>query len=270
MPNKVGAEATPASTYWVMKTKGGVYIPPNKPLTKLSDLKAKHAGQATWTELVVKDPDIQAEYNSAAPGTKVSRHMHPDTGDILVVIDGEMRFDIEGQEPVAAVRGSIVNILKSTFFSYEVTGSNPALWVDVNPANFKTLYPGDGPAPPAMPGTEMVKVSFGRTPPAYVAPNMPHWNLFEAAKAGAPASVRVVEDHLFASPIYGYADPNDPQNPNRGNGTANGRGGGRAGAAANAGPFNPNSVFGHMHPGAGRMVDHPGGSDYRTVRKYLW
>ena len=184
-----------AGTYWVEKTKGGVYVPPNKPLTRLSDLKAKHAGQATWTELVVKDPDTQAEYNSAAPGTKISRRFHPDTGDLIVVVDGQMRFEIEGQEPFIATRGSLVNILKTTFFSWEVTGDKPALWVDVNPLNFQTLYPGNDAAPRAMsPGADVVKVSFPRTLPTYTAPNMPHWNLFEAAKAGPPGGTRVSDD----------------------------------------------------------------------------
>jgi len=233
----------PAGTFWVAKTKGGVYVPPNRPLTKLSDLKAKHAGQATWTELVVKDPDMQAEYNSAAPGAKISRRFHPDTANTLVVIEGEMRFNIEGQEPIVATRGSIVNVLKGTFFTYEVTGTKSALWVDINPANFKTLYPADDPPPTAPPDGQIVKVSFARTPPAYVSPNMPHWNLFEAAKAGPPGGARVVQDHLFVNPIYGFADPNDPLNPNRG------RGGGRGAATSDAAPFNPNSTFGHMHPG---------------------
>jgi len=47
----------PVQTWWVAKTKGGVYIPPNKPLTRLADLKAMHAGQTNWTEGVVKDPE---------------------------------------------------------------------------------------------------------------------------------------------------------------------------------------------------------------------
>jgi hypothetical protein len=82
----------PAATYWVAKTKGGVYVPPNKPLVKLA-------------------------------------------------------------------------------------GEKPALWVEIKPLNY--VYPGDGPQPPAAPGAEIVKVSFGRTPTGYTAPNIPHWNLFE-------------------------------------------------------------------------------------------
>ena len=77
----------PAQTWWVAKTKGGVYIPPNKPLTRLADLKAMHAGQTNWTEVVVKAPEDEAYYyyNSAAPGTKFGRRMHPDTGTLMVV-----------------------------------------------------------------------------------------------------------------------------------------------------------------------------------------
>ena len=237
----------PAATYWAAKTKGGVYVPPNKPLVKLADLKAKHTGQTNWTEMVVKDPENQADYNSAAPGTKFQKRMHPDTGALVVIVDGEIHFNIEAQPLIVATRGSIVNILKTTPYSFEVKGDKPALWVEIKPVNFQTVYPADAPPPPAPAGAEMVKVSFGRNSFTYSAPNIPHWNLFEAAKLGPPSGYRALQDHLFANPIWGYADPNDPANPNRGN-LAAGRGrGGRGGAAG--GPFNPNSVFGHMHPG---------------------
>jgi len=40
----------PLETWWVPKSEGGVYRPPMRPLWKLSDLKAMHAGQADWQE----------------------------------------------------------------------------------------------------------------------------------------------------------------------------------------------------------------------------
>ena len=240
------ADRGPVQTWWAAKTKGGVYIPPNKPLTKLADLKAKHVGQTNWTELVVKDPENEAHYNSAAQGTKFGLRMHPDTGTLIVLVTGEIHFRIAGQDPITATRGSIVNILRTTPYAYDVAGDKPALWVQMSPANFKTVYPADGPPPPVAAGAENVKVSFSSLPPAYSAPNIPHWNLFEAAKSDV-TGYRALQDHLFANPIYGYADPNDPLNPNKGNASKKGKGGGRA--AANTGPFNPNSVFGHMHPG---------------------
>ena len=48
---------------------------------------------------------------------------------------------------------------------------------------------------------------------------------------------------MYANANYGFADPNDPLNPNRGNPA--GRVG--RGAAPPAGPFNPKVPFGHLH-----------------------
>ncbi len=237
----------PVKTYWVEKTSGGVYVPPNKPITRLADLKAKHAGQANWSELIVKDPEHQAVYNSAAPGTKFPRSVHPDTPEMMVVVSGELHVDIEGQAPIMATRGSIVNILRTTPYSFEVAGNTPAFWLTIDPLNFRTMYPSEDPAPAPKLGGQMVKVSFGNRPASYVEPNMPHWNLFEAAKTKNPSGVRVTEDHLFANPIYGFADPNDPLNPDRGN-PGGGRGG-RGGRGGATGPFDPHSTFGHMHTG---------------------
>ena len=238
----------PAQTWWVPKTKGGVYVPPMKPLIKLADLKAKHPGQTNWTEVVVYDAEDEAYYNSAAPGTRFGKRLNPDTGTLIIVVDGEMHVDIQGQQPIVAGRGSIVNILRTTLYSYETAGDKPTLWVALSPRNFKTVYPGDEPAPLPPPGAEMVKVAFAAAPPAYAVPNIPYWNLFEAAKAGT-TGYRALQDHLFANPIFGYADPNDPANPNRGNPDAAGRGGRGGRGGGNAGPFDPNSTFGHMHPG---------------------
>ena len=47
--------------------------------------------------------------------------MHPDTPTLFVVVAGQIRFDVEGQQPVTATRGSLVNIMKTTLYSYDVT-----------------------------------------------------------------------------------------------------------------------------------------------------
>jgi len=135
-----GGRGGPPQYYWVQKTKGGVYVPPNKPLTRLADLKKKHAGQANWKELALRDKELQAEYNSAAPGTKLSTRFHAGSANIMVVFEGEMRWEIENQPSFVASRGSIVNIAPMTMYSYEVIGSSPAIWVDVNPTHVDTVY----------------------------------------------------------------------------------------------------------------------------------
>ena len=233
-----------SETWWVNKTKGGVYNPPMRPLWKLSELKQRHAGQNSWQEQIIKDPEQDATYNSAPPGTSVSARLHPDTPTLFVVIAGEVRFSVEGQQPVIATRGSIVNIMKTTIFSYDVAGNQNALWVEVNPANYKTAYPASGPEPSPASGGQVVKVSFTHTPGPYAAPNQLHWNLFDDGIAKcAPAGARVIDDHLYANPLIGYVNPAD-------NKCAQGGGGrGNVGGGPPQSTFNPNSTFGHMHAG---------------------
>ena len=97
-------------------------------------------------------------------GSHFPARLHPDTPTVFVVIAGDVRFTVEGQQPVTATRGSIVNIMKTTIFSYDVAGNQNALWVEVNPTNYKTAYPASGPQPAATSGGQIVKVSFDHTP----------------------------------------------------------------------------------------------------------
>src|SRR5262245_10573939 len=98
----------PPRQWWVNKDKGGQYGR-NKPHIKLGDLKARHKGQATWTEVVVADENYHATYNQGAPGTKLSPRMRPDTREFFVIIEGETQFNIEGQQhPIAAKPGNVV------------------------------------------------------------------------------------------------------------------------------------------------------------------
>src|ERR1700740_1653997 len=83
---KKGGRGGPAQTWWVNKTPGGVYKPPMRPLWKLSELKQMHAGQNTWQEQIILDPEQDATYNSGAPGTKHTARMHPDSPTVFVVI----------------------------------------------------------------------------------------------------------------------------------------------------------------------------------------
>jgi mannose-6-phosphate isomerase-like protein (cupin superfamily) len=202
-----------------------------------------HAGQNNWQEQIIRDPEQNATYNSAAPGSHFTARLHPDTPTVFVVIAGEVRFTVEGQQPVTATRGSIVNIMKTTIFSYDVAGSQNALWVEVNPTNYKTAYPAAGPQPAPTTGGQNVKVSFNHTPGTYTPPNQLHWNLFDDgfSKCG-PVGPKVLDDHLYASPLIGYVNPADNKCSPGGRGNV---GGGPTQGAT----FNPNSTFGHMHAG---------------------
>src|SRR5262245_30019553 len=80
--------------------KPGDWTPPHKAHTKLADLLAKHKGQKDWTETVVDDDTLHADYIAAAPGTKTPKRMNADTREWWVVQDGQIRFEIDGQEPI--------------------------------------------------------------------------------------------------------------------------------------------------------------------------
>jgi quercetin dioxygenase-like cupin family protein len=236
-----GGRGGPPEYWWVNKAEGGVYKPPMRPLWRLSDLKRMHAGQDNWSQQIILDPEQDATYNSAAPGTHFTPRLHPDTPTVFVVVAGEVHFTVEGQQPVTATRGSIVNIMKTTLFSYDVAGSQNALWVEVNPTNYKTVYPADGPQPAASNGGKIVKVSFPHQPGAYTSPNQLHWNTFDDGIAKcAPPGPRVVDDHIFVSPLLGYVNPGD-------NKCGSGRG--NIGSGPPQGTFDPHSTFGHVHPG---------------------
>jgi mannose-6-phosphate isomerase-like protein (cupin superfamily) len=231
-----------AETWFVPKSKGGVYKAPNRPIWRQADLLKAHAGQNNWSEQIVRDPEQDATYNSAAPGTKSPIHMHPDTSTLFVVLAGQMHFEVEGQEPVTATRGALVNIMHTTLFSYEVTGDKNALWVEVNPPNFQTVYPTTGPQPKAPKGMDIVTVSFNHKPAPYSDNNKLMVNTFDDVIGKClPRGPVVVEDHIWASPLIGYLNAADNKC-----GTGNGNIGdaGRTQAV-----FNPASVFGHFHPG---------------------
>jgi quercetin dioxygenase-like cupin family protein len=198
-----------AESWWVAKTTGGVYTPPMRPIWRKADLLRTHAGQNTWSEQIIRDPEQDATYNSGAPGTKYGPRMHPDTPSVLVVIQGQLHFDVEGQQPVTATRGAIINIMKSTVFSYDVTGDGNALWVEVNPTNYKTVHPSAEAQPAAPDGAQIVKVAFSHTPAPYTGSNKLMVNTFDDYVAKCQTGAAVVDDHIWNSPLLGYVNAAD-------------------------------------------------------------
>src|SRR6185369_1760305 len=91
-----GAPPAPASQrlWWVAKAAPGQYGA-NKPHIKLSDLKARHKGEAAWTEVVVDDDNFHAEYQQGAPGFTIATRLRPDTREFFAVIEGQLRFTLE-------------------------------------------------------------------------------------------------------------------------------------------------------------------------------
>jgi len=120
------------------------------PWIKLADVKAKHTGQPGWTETLFDDGRLMAHYIAGAPGTRQSARFHPDTREWFAVLEGEVRVEIEGQEPIVARRGSLVNIPRQTVYTVETVGNAPSLRFVLNVANAKTYFVAESATPPAI------------------------------------------------------------------------------------------------------------------------
>jgi quercetin dioxygenase-like cupin family protein len=206
----------PTATWALKPIKTPPYKAGLKPWVKLADLKARHKGQANWTEVVADDGRLSGAYVSAAPGVKVSRRFHPDTREWFAVVEGDVRVEIEGQEPFNAARGSLVNIPRQTIYSVETVGSTPSLRFTLNVAGAKTVFPADvdRPAPPA--GFEWVETRINRTASRYDEFNQPHLNIHAAAakdeKYSGGRFVRDDKSEMLV--IYGHEKNMPPLDPN--------------------------------------------------------
>ncbi len=210
----VAQQKTAEEASWAPKplTKT-VWQAPMKPHTKLADVLAAHKGKSSWRQVIVDDDHLKAEYISMSPGEKVGRRFHPDTREWWVVMAGELRFEIEGQEPFTAVKGSLVQVPMQTIYSMEVVGDKPALRFEVNIAKAHTLYP-KSVEPPKVPGLEWIPVTLNRKPMGYNLTNKPHINYYELTKDPAYKGGRFIhDDRAVSNIIYGSEKNLPPVNP---------------------------------------------------------
>jgi quercetin dioxygenase-like cupin family protein len=202
---------------WAPKpVKTPAYKPGLHPWIKLADLKTRHKGQAAWHEVMVDDGRLTAEYVAEAPGTKLPQRFHPDTREWFAVVEGEVRVEIEGQEPFTATRGSLVNIPRQTLYSLETVGTAPSLRFTLNVSGAKTVFTRDAAAPPPPSGSAWVEARINRTPAAYDQFNAPHLNIHAAAAANERYSGGrfVRDDKSEMLVIYGHEKNMPPLDPN--------------------------------------------------------
>lgn len=172
---------TPTLVWAPKPTSTPAYTPPQRPWVKLADVKARHARDANWRELIVDDGRLTGEYVAAAAGTKTDRRFHPDTREWFAVVEGEVNVEIEGQPAMTATRGSLVNIPRQTMYTIETVGEKPSLRFVVNVAKAKTLYPQDVTPPAATAGMAWVPVRINRVPGQYDQFNQASVNIHDAA-----------------------------------------------------------------------------------------
>src|SRR5580658_7941155 len=178
------------------------WVAPNKPIWKLSDLLLKHKGEQNWTETVVSDTSLHADYIAMAPGMKTKRMFHPDNRAWWIVQDGQIRFNIEGQEPFVASKGFLVQVPYRNVFSLETVGDKPSLRLEVNIAEAKTMYPADE-TPPPTPGINFVQVRISGKG-KYDDKNKPFLDFNQVVASGSTRQIRfIADDRAVANIIRG-------------------------------------------------------------------
>ena len=201
---------------------------PMKPLTRLADLKAKHKGESNWTELVVDDKYNRAEVISAAPGSKIARHLHADSPEYWVVQEGRIRFEIEDPpgkfQTFEAGKGALVFAPERHLHSIEVIGAEPAIRFTVTLPDATPVF--ESKVARARKGIEYLPVtlSIGNNPDEVPSPDGKPDRLYftfddmekEHRGKRSWSELAIRKNRAHANLISGYAADVKPRAGNRG------------------------------------------------------
>jgi mannose-6-phosphate isomerase-like protein (cupin superfamily) len=201
------------------------YVAPMKPLVRFAELKAKHKGQAGWSETVVADYYNRVDVIAAAPGTKVPPHLHADSPEYWFVAEGRVRFQIDDPPGTPhtfdAAKGSLVFAPERMVHSLEVLGDQPAIRFQVTLREASPIYlekPSTAP-----PGTEFLHATVWTNPNPSDVPNPKgdrlFFNLSEMLQEQTKRSwsdLAVEKNRAHANIICGYAADLKPKPGDRG------------------------------------------------------
>jgi len=195
------------------KTPVEAYVAPNKPHWKLSEILAAHKGQGTWTQPVVRNKDLMADWHQLAPGGRTVEVLYPDNRVGMIVWSGQVRVSIKGQEPFVASKGFEINVPLRLPFTMETVGDAPALWLEVHQAGDVPIYPVTStPAKPKdIPGYTYTKVVLSGGDGVYDGANKPYLDYYkDVVAANARAGAFIASDHFFMNNIRGKGTPTPP------------------------------------------------------------
>jgi len=178
------------------------WVAPNKPLTRISELLAKHKGEANWTETVVSDQLFHGDYISMGPGMKTPKRFHQDNRAWWIIQDGQIRFTIEGQEPFIASKGFMVQVPHRLVYSMETVGDKPSLRFEVTVANSNIMYPIDE-TPPPVSGVKFIRSRVANIKGSYDKANVPFID-YNAVIAGTPTQKQ--NPNQFINDPHGIAN----------------------------------------------------------------
>lgn len=187
---------------------------PNRPWTKLTEVLAAHKAQTDWTQAVVADEMLQADWISMGPGIRTPRRMNADTREWWIVWDGQIKFTIEGHDPFIASKGYMVQVPYRNWYEMETVGDKPSLRLEVDVARAKKLYPvEDTPVP--LPGYTYVRTRIQGQKGAYDDQTRMVVNFADVLAGKERAGAFVSDVRSFANIILGNAQ-SEPAPTNKG------------------------------------------------------
>ena len=180
---------------WAPKSSSPqAYRGANKPVTRIAEVLAKHAGQKNWSEPVVETERYSAKWIQMAAGEKTRTQFYGDDRTVWVVWSGQIRFTIQGQQPFVAGKGFLVQVPLRVPYSMETVGSEPSLRFEITRGGTLPSYPAlAGEAPPqGMAGQHYVKVSYPAKlnsggMDSYTEANKPYLDFFKDVVAKYPS-----------------------------------------------------------------------------------
>ncbi|MES2449139.1 MAG: cupin domain-containing protein [Pseudomonadota bacterium] len=207
--------APPPPVYgWVPKKNPvQAYVAPNKPWWKLADVLALHKGQASWSQPIVRNKDLMADWHQLAPGAKKPEVLYADNRVAMIVWSGQVRVSIKGQEPFVASKGFEINVPLRLPFTMETVGSVPALWLEVHEAGDIPIYPDTGTStkPADIRGVTYTRSILSGGDGVYDGANKPYLDYYkDVVGANGRAGAFIASDHMFVNNIRGKGTPTPP------------------------------------------------------------
>ncbi len=165
--NAAARQAPPLTYIWAAKPQAAPFVAPNRPHWKITDILKSHAGQKSWSQLVVRDADgLSASYIQMAPGEKTQSQFFVDSSIWWVVQDGQIRFTITGQAPFIATKGFVVQVPERTAYSMESVGDAPSLRFEVMHTRAVPMYLAEEKPAPRK-GYTYIRSALTGSPPGY-------------------------------------------------------------------------------------------------------
>jgi mannose-6-phosphate isomerase-like protein (cupin superfamily) len=189
------------------------YDAPNRPWWKLADVLAMHKGQKNWTQPIIRNKDLMADWHQMASGGRTPELEYPDNRTAIIVWGGQLRVSIKGQEPFVASKGFEIDVPFRLPFTLEAIGDEPALWFEVHADGDVPIYPvATTPEKPKdVPGFVYQQAVLMGGDGKYDAQNQPYLDFFkDVVEGGARAGAFIAGDHMFVNNIRGKGTPTPP------------------------------------------------------------